>query len=147
MNTVLLDQILGHIHNWFDRDRINDDWTIENGTISLSFLSEGQYFRIVGSVFNDGVHVYPATDLRDETFTGEIWVMAIPPAFISLAEEITDWQEKYGELACNPYQSESFGGYSYNKGVTLVTTDGSDVTGWRAAFHNQLSIWRKLPCL
>ena len=113
----MLEQVLMNIRNWFtvDGGSHSGTFTIKDGCITLPFLADGQYFSIGGSVFNDGLHQYPATDLVDEEFSGAIWALAIPPAVVDLADEIGAWQEKNGEASASPYQSESFGGYSYSK--------------------------------
>ena len=105
-------------------------------------MQEGQYYRICGSVFNDGLHKYGDTGdkLQNETFTGTVWALAIPKTIVELAEEIEAWQAKNGEAAQNPYSSESFGGYSYSKATDATT--GGPVT-WQTAFRSQLNPWRK----
>ena len=139
----MLEQVLMNIRNWFTVDGgiHSGTFTIEDGGITLPFLANGQYFRIIGSVFNDGLHKYPAADLVDEEFSGAIWALAIPKAVIELADEIQKWQEKNGESSTSPYQSESFGGYSYSKATDAET--GGAVT-WQSAFKKQLSAWRKI---
>ena len=139
----MLEQVLMNIRNWFTVDGgiYSGTFTIEDGGITLPFLANGQYFRILGSVFNDGLHQYPEDDLTDETFNGTIWALAIPKAVIELADEIGKWQEKNGEAASGIYQSESFGGYSYSKATDAET--GGAVT-WQSAFKKQLSAWRKI---
>ena len=139
----MLEQVLMNIRNWFTVDGgiYSGTFTIEDGGIALPFLANGQYFRICGSVFNAGLHQYPATDLVDEEFSGAIWALAIPPAVVDLADEIGAWQEKNGEASVSPYQSESFGGYSYSKATDAET--GGAVT-WQSAFKKQLSAWRKI---
>ena len=139
----MLEQVLMNIRNWFPVEGgiHSGTFTIKDGGITLPFLADGQYFRICGSVFNDGLHRYPATDLVDEEFSGAIWALAIPPAVIELADEIQKWQEKNGEAASGIYQSESFGGYSYSKATDSVS--GGAVT-WQSAFKKQLSAWRKI---
>ena len=139
----MLEQVLMNIRNWFTVDGgiYSGTFTIEDGGITLPFLANGQYFRICGSLFNDGLHQYPADDLVDETFNGTIWALAIPKAVIDLADEIQNWQEKNGEASVSPYQSESFGGYSYSKATDAET--GGAVT-WQSAFKKQLSAWRKI---
>lgn len=104
-------------------------------------LQEGQYFRIVGSIFNDGVYQYPATGLQDEVFEGALWVMAVPPAVITLNEEIESWINKYEELITSPYTNESFGGYTYSK---PGLGSGSGVVSWEDVFKRRLSPWRKI---
>ena len=139
----MLEQVLMNIRNWFTVDGgiHSGTFTIKDGGITLPFLADGQYFRICGSVFNDGLHQYNVLDLVDETFNGTIWALAIPKAVIELADEIQKWQEKNGEASVSPYQSESFGGYSYSKATDAET--GGAVT-WQSAFKQQLSAWRKI---
>ena len=139
----MLEQVLMNIRNWFTVDGgiYSGTFTIEDGGIALPFLANGQYFRICGSVFNDGLHQYNVLDLVDETFNGTIWALAIPKAVIELADEIGKWQEKNGEAASSPFSSESFGGYSYSKSTDAET--GGAVT-WQSAFKQQLSAWRKI---
>ena len=139
----MLEQVLMNIRNWFTVDGgiHSGTFTIKDGGVTLPFLADGQYFRICGSVFNDGLHRYPATDLVDEEFSGAIWALAIPPAVVDLADEIGAWQKKNGSAAASPYQSESFGGYSYSK--TTDSASGGAVT-WQSVFKRQLSAWRKI---
>ena len=138
----MLEQVLMNIRNWFTVDGgiHSGTFTIKDGCITLPFLADGQYFRICGSVFNDGLHQYPATDLVDEEFSGAIWELAIPPAVVDLADEIGKWQEKNGEAASGIYQSESFGGYQYSK---QTASDGGQLTVW-SVFRKRLNQWRKL---
>ena len=139
----MLEQVLMNIRNWFTVDGgiYSGTFTIEDGGITLPFLANGQYFRIIGSVFNDGLHQYPAAGLVDEEFSGAILALAIPPAVVDLADEIQKWQGKNGEVASSPFSSESFGGYSYSKATDAET--GGAVT-WQSAFKRQLSVWRKI---
>ena len=139
----MLEQVLMNIRNWFTVEGgiHSGTFSIKDGGITLPFLVDGQYFRIIGSVFNDGLHQYPATNLVDEKFSGAIWALAIPPAVVDLADEIQKWQGKNGEVASSPFSSESFGGYSYSKATDAET--GGSVT-WQSAFKKQLSAWRKI---
>ena len=139
----MLEQVLMNIRRWFPVEGgiHSGTFTIKDGGITLPFLADGQYFRICGSVFNDGLHQYNVLDLTDETFNGTIWALAIPKAVIDLSKEIEKWQEKNGESSTSPYQSESFGGYSYSKATDAET--GGAVT-WQSAFKQQLGAWRKI---
>lgn len=132
----MLETVLMYLNNWFVVGRYDDTYTIEDGGITLPFLVDGQYFRIVGSLFNDGVYQYPA-ELTDETFDGSVWAMAIPKALLSTVEEITTWTAKNGDSG--PYTSESFGGYSYSK----ATNSKGMAVGWRDVFATQLAPWKK----
>lgn len=139
----MLEQVLRHLNNWFLVEIHEGTFTVENGSIALPFLLTHQYFRIVGSVLNDGLHQYPAVDLTDETFTGSVWALAVPKAVIDLSVEIEAWQEKNGEAVASPYQSESFGGYSYTK-RSAGNDDSGTLNGWQDAFRGRLNDWRKL---
>lgn len=61
----MLEQVLRHLNNWFLVEIHEGTFAVENGSIALPFLHPNQYFRICGSVFNDGLHQYPAADLTD----------------------------------------------------------------------------------
>lgn len=138
----MLEQVLRHLNNWFLVEIHEGTFTVENGSITLPFLLTNQYFRIVGSVFNDGLHQYPVADLTDETFPGSVWALAVPKAVTDLSVEIEAWQEKNGEAVASPYQSESFGGYSYTK--RSAGSDSGTLNGWQDAFRGRLNDWRKL---
>lgn len=140
----MLELLLSEIHNWFQRDIVPGTYTIQDGGIALPFLRDGQYFRIVGSIFNDGLHRYgPEMELlQDETFDGAVWALAIPKAVVDLADEIAAWQKKYGAVIDSPYLSESFGGYSYSK--ASGAGDGTGSGGWQTAFRARLNPYRKL---
>lgn len=141
MREITMNDLCDKLNNYFEREIHTGTFTVENGSISLPFLLNGQYFRIVGSVLNDGVYKYPCSELTDESFRGEVWAMGIPPAVIALLAEINEWQTKYGETVQSPYDSESFAGYSYSKATDSQT--GGAVT-WQSAFRSQLSRWRKI---
>ena len=139
----MLEQVLMHLKNWFlvPGGIHEGTCTIEDGGITLPFLENGQYFRICGSVFNDGLHQYPASDLKEETFDGTVWALAVPQAVIDLSTEIESWQTKNGDASVSPYQSESFGGYQYSKATDSAS--GGAVT-WQSAFRSRMNAWRKL---
>jgi hypothetical protein len=136
-----MNDLCNKLNNYFEREVYTGAFTVENGSISLPFMLNGQYFRIVGSVLNDGVYKYPCSGLTDESFRGEVWAMGVPPSLIALLADINEWQTKYGETAQSPCSSESFAGYSYSKATDSQT--GGAVT-WQSAFRSQLSRWRKI---
>lgn len=153
----MLTEICQYLKNWFNRGlpkyvgeftirkNVDDTLDIVYGDEPLTFLA-GQYVRIVGSILNDGVHKYPFSDLHEETFSGSVWSMAVPKAVVDLSAEIEAWQEKNAGVnspAMSPYQSESFGGYSYTK----ATNGTGTATGasWQSAFADRLVLWKKLP--
>ena len=135
-----LTNLCAEIRNYFETEKRFGTFTISDGSLSPSnFLQNGQYYRIVGSVFNDRVHRHPAHDLTDETFDGAVWAMAVPPAIIELLSKIDDF-EKAEANAPTAYTSESFGGYSYTK----ATDENGLPAGWKSVFRSELNKWRKL---
>lgn len=151
----MLTEICQYLRNWFDKDEFHNYFPNWRGTFVISdgelvfpgTLYAGQYFRIIGSVFNDGVHKY-GDILQDEEFTGVIQSMHVPAVIIQLAQDIADWQAKYGTVnseAMSPFQSESFGGYSYSKSGGGVGNSVGSVAGtWQGVFQQRLAPWRKI---
>ena len=135
----MLNEICREIKNYFEVSAISGTFTISGGNISHPTLLDGQYFRIIGSVFNDGVHKYPANGLTDETFTGEVWALAIPPELIALASEIKTYNN--GDASCDAVISENYpNGYSYTK---ATDHDGLPLS-WERAYAKRLNKWRKI---
>lgn len=153
MDAGILEQVLWHIHNWFEREQIPvSTCCIDDGSLPTSItdqMLDGQWYRIEGSYLNDGLHQNPDTELSDETFDGTITLLAIPKPLLAVAEEISDWvalnRTAAQQAAASPYQSESFDGYSYSIRSDLTANSGSGgLTGWQAAFASQLNPWRKM---
>ena len=145
----MLSELCKELNNWFDKERYFGKFTISNNEITGDYeLQENQYFRIVGSVFNDGVYKNDSSlVLNDETFSGAIWAMAVPPSVIDLSERISAWQTQYGDLVSSPYQSESFGGYSYTKASSgQGNANNSSNPTWQSSFAGELNNWRKTRC-
>lgn len=136
---MFLTELCAELHNYFEVSKHFGTFEISGGQISLDFLQNGQYFRIIGSTFNDGVYQYPADDLTDEEFNGAIWAMAVPPAVVSLSAEIEEFSSSDAAKP-SPYVSESFGGYSYTK---ATGSNGAPIS-WQIAFADRLRKWRKL---
>lgn len=150
----MLTLLCEYLRNWFDEEckKVTGTITIADGEISVRntpiTMQNGQYFRIIGSAFNDGVHQFPGFDLTDEVFKGAVWEMKVPREVVALAEDISNWREKYEAYdspAMSPYNSESFAGYSYSKGTGSSGPDGNESSNsWQSAFKSRLNMWRKL---
>lgn len=149
----MLTELCQELHNWFEVSKYFGVFSIEENELNVSdlvadgSLQDGQYYRIVGSIFNDGVHRYDTTnpeELVDEVFKGAIWAMAVPPAVVELSERIEEWETKYGETVSSPYSSESFGGYSYTKANSGQGNTNSSNPTWRSTFASELNRWRKV---
>lgn len=142
------------VHNFFctDSDIHAGTYTIAGGELTnCDFLLENQYFRIKGSHFNDGVYQYNADSLAalvPETFVGSIWAMSPPLDFIDLCGKMSEWEAKYGGVdsaAMSPFNSESFGGYSYSKSSGGTNSDGTATANSAfGAYANDLKKWRRL---
>lgn len=149
----MLTELCGELNNYFDRDMpfYTGDIAIEDGFIQAGTLAQivkvGQYYRIIGSVFNDGVHKYTGEadeGLIDESFVGSVRLMAVPKEFIELAEEIKDWQDKFGAQVSSPFASESLSASSYSYSKASISADGTGSITWQGVFANKMSRWRKL---
>lgn len=140
----MLEELLRTLNNWFEKDSLVGDFKVSGGALLVpdGFLEDGQYLRVIGSTFNDGLHCWPVSDMVDEDFAGEVRALAIPPAVVSLSGEIEKWRTDNQKALDAPYASESFGGYSYSKEGSISSQNGS--TGWRAHFRDQLNQWRRL---
>ena len=131
----MLETLLDVLHNWFvipGAGRFGE-FEVVSSTLNLDFVADGQYYRVEGSVFNDGLHQHPATNMMDETFVGTIVPLAIPRAVIDLAEKIESWKANNPET---DKVSESFGGYSYSR--------GNGESGWKTAFAAEIHRWKKV---
>lgn len=143
---MMLNELCMELKNYFDKAQpkifgeiIIRDSKIQNAEF-LRAIKPNQYFRIAGSVLNDGVYRYDEElVLEDETFKGSVWLMAVPKAVIELANDIEKWINDYSNVN-SPYQSESFGGYSYSK---ASGTNGGVVT-WQDAFSKRLNMYRRI---
>lgn len=137
----MLYEVLRYLRNFFPGFQwFVNDCEIKDGVIELSGLNVGQYFMIEGSRLNDGIWRYKVDSLKDETFDGWITELRIPDSLISLASEIETWQAENSKAVESPYQSESFGGYSYTK----ASGNGGKSFGWQDAFYSRLKVYKKL---
>lgn len=151
----MLTELCADLRNYFIRGESDihfGTFTIAGGSIGpVPFLQNGQYFRIVGSIFNDGVWQYPndLSGLQNEIFSGAVWAMAVPPAVIALSEDISNWVMENTAVLNSPYQSESFGGYSYTKASAGTSGDGSGggALTWQNQFRDRLNRWRRVSVL
>ena len=143
VSLLTLEDVMTYCNNFFECGPRTGDFTIAGGTLSgaADFLQPGQYYRVTGSVFNDGVHRFGDADdtWTDETFSGNVYPLAPPRAFLALTANIEAWRRKNEASSKSPYTSESFGVYSYSKSSGRATD-----TGWQAQFMSELSRWRKL---
>lgn len=151
----MLQQVCDFVHNYFVLETLVGEFTIAEGTISLPSILDGQRFRVIGSALNDGIYTYSEggvikdddgleeVQLAAETFKGTIQLMGVPVMFNRLVTEISDWVTDNQAVMNSPYQSESFGGYSYTK-ATGGRSGGSGAFTWQDAFRSRLNAYRKI---
>lgn len=151
---MTIDDVCAEVKNYFIREILVDNYTITGGVLTPSVNTEARYIRIVGSMKNDGVHDLTDTNdkLVDESeFHGAVWIMAVPQDFIALYGEIKDWQTANGgvnSVAMSPFQSESFGGYSYSKGAGASGSGNqASIPTWQSMYASRLNKYRRVRIL
>ena len=140
----MLESVLHHLHNYFIEKTVTGAFEIKENGLNTPLLSDGRWFMITGSAWNDGVYKAPASGLMDEVFTGEISLLSIPKELVELAEKIQKWCDDQEEGGA--YLSESFGGYSHAKYsyTRAVNPETGLAVGWQEVFRGELNRWRKL---
>ena len=148
-----LTELCQELKNWFVRGtytgtiELADDGQICCDGKPIPIL-EGQYYRLKGSVFSDGIHLHPEFDLPQETFPGTVWTMAVPKPVLILAQDISDWREKYESIesaAMSPFTSEQVPNYSYSKSNNNSSSgENGGVSGWKSVFASRMNAWRKI---
>ncbi len=136
-------EICDYIHNYFELETIDGSFTITDGSLDVDILNN-QYYRIQGSIFNDGIYKHGNEELTDETFKGRVSLMAIPKDVLDVLNEATEWQQQNAKVLNSPYQSESFGGYSYSKGTSGKKDGSQGAYTWRDVFGDRLKAYRKI---
>lgn len=152
----MLQQVCDFVHNYFKHYTYYKTFTVTNGSVEgiENLAAIGQRFKIIGSALNDGIYTRTADGIFDddgenaielnaETFDGCIIAMSVPIAFLRLVQDIKEWVEKNRTALESPYQSESFGGYSYTKAVGVGANAGG-VVGWQDVFRSRLNAYRKI---
>lgn len=147
----MLEAVLESLNNWFDRDGLGRFHHVERGELSVEggsllgaggWLKPGQWFRIEGSAFNDGLHRHPATDLADEAFEGAAYALHVPPAVVELSERVAEWEEANGEASRGVYVSQSVPTASVTMRDGMAASDGR--SGWETVFSGEMRRFRKV---
>ena len=146
----MLTEICAYLHNYFDYVRYNGFISIIGGDIFCDgkkiVLDDGQFFALFRDRIPLGVFNQSET-LTDKTFDGSVWLMDVPKAVLDADKWAKDWVAKNGGAdseANSVFQSESFGGYSYNKGSNSNGKGGMSIFD-NAQFNRMLNPYRKLP--
>jgi len=150
----MLEQVLAYLNNWFVRYSYTGNVTVSaDGAVlapseAAAILQPGRWYRILGSDFHDGVYQVPEEqsekeepeekeeaeaeepeEEQGETFYCTLWALDVPAGLLNIITEMEAWQAKYGDVVSGPYQSESFGGYSYSKAGASSSGSGT-ATVW-----------------
>lgn len=134
--------VMREARNYFQTYAMEDTWTIRNGVLSPSgMLLEGDWIALTGSVRNSGVYRLEAgmrlDGCTDDHFVGTVWLLAPPPAFLALCEDIAAWCQARGG---GGVKRESFGSYSVER---AVDGRGAPLT-WQQAFSAALTPYRRM---
>jgi len=165
----MLEQILARLNNWFIRYSYTGNVTVSaDGAVlapseAAAILQPGKWYRILGSGFHDGVYQVPEEQAGEEeleedveagaeepeeeeqsgTFSCTLWALDVPAGLLNIITEMEAWQAKYGDVVSSPYQSESFGGYSYSKAGVSSSNSGT-ATVW-TQFADVLAPYKRPP--
>lgn len=137
----MIQQLMAECRNFFEVGYREGSYTITDGVLSPADGLNGRFVRIKGSTFHDGVYrcedgVLLDASGADETFTGVVWVLNPPPAFLQLAEKVGKFIES---APISRVVSESFGAYSHT-----MATGTNGVLTWQEAFARELLPYRRM---
>lgn len=178
---LTLEAILEYCHNWFcyPGKIYRDEYTIADGVLSgasrdlSDILQDGQYYRIVGSVFNDGLHLYRDTGsgnsdsdnqpddgesdgtVTDESGTGGAADGLVDETFSGAVWALAIPRKVLalaGEIADwqSKYQDAANSPFAMESFAGYSYTKASGGTsdggsgGWQTVFRGRLVRWRKL---
>ncbi len=132
---VGIEALMRECRNFFERGYIDATFTVEGNTISPA--PNAPYVYLSGSRA-DGVYrqdipgeLIAEPELENETFTGRVWLLFPPRAFLELAEEVAGYD---AAAPAGAMRSESFGEYSYTRSTST----------WQEAFASKLEPFRHM---
>ena len=133
---IQVGDVMRACRNYFPASFTHGAWTITDGLLTPDLaVKPGGWIAVTGSERNDGVYQLDDSGgvpgATDESFTGSVWRLRPPRAFIALCEEIAAYDAAH---PASTVASESFGEYS-------VSLSGG---GWEAAFAARLAPWRRM---
>lgn len=115
----MLTKVCRYLKNFFVKENHIGYITVSDGKVfcdgSEISMQEGQLFALVRTHYVFGTYAY-GDELEDSEFDGAVWIMDVPADVLDAVELMTEWETANGGVDnLSPYQSESFGGYSYTK--------------------------------
>lgn len=145
---MLLD-LMRETRNFFMRSAETGEYTAYGNTLSPApGALPGQYIALTGSVINDGVYraraggAFETEDGEDaqftqETFTGTVYLLAVPASFSALARKIDAWNEENG--SGKEVASESFGAYSVS-----YAQGANGPVRWQEKYAREIATYRRM---
>ena len=142
-----MERILKYLNNYFYSFGKRGEFEANRNVLNVKdgfYL--GQYIKVCGSNFNDGVYRIVGTEdsgicldraLNKETFNGVIFGLKVPKNLQELNFKIESYIESNSN---NNFVSESFGDYSY----TRTTGRNGGLLTWQEAFREELKPYRKM---
>ena len=146
VNTVC--EVMRYCANFFEHGYIDADFTVsEDGVLSpIDGIVSGQYVAVQGSTLHDGVYRIEGGRLDAgsafvpaEVFSGRIWLLHPPADFLNVCRMVEAFENASGKVN-GPFQSESFGAYSY----TRASGANGGLLTWQEAFSSRLRPYVKM---
>lgn len=134
--------------NYFVADLLKGSFTIKDGTLFFNDnevkKGEHQYYFVAGSAANDTLHK-AGDSLKDEAFTGKVYISNIPLDFQALAKKIKTYNEMLDKVkddlpTLGAFASESFDDYSYSLGSasSSQSAGGGNPLAWQNHYADDL---------
>ena len=143
---MTIEAVMAECHNFFEDGYADAEFTVTaNGTLTPAVgVLDNQYVCIRGSTFHDGVWQMVSgkltrsedDDFPAESFTGRLWYLHPPGAFLDIVESITAFDQK---TPVTGLQSESFGGYTYTR-----ASGSQGALRWQEAYSSMLMPYRRM---
>lgn len=146
----MLSRICVYLKNYFETERIIGDVVISDGVITVDGveveLADGEYFALFHEHYAYGVFQNGADYVEDNSFRGAVWRMDVPDSILDAMKWALEWEAKNGnpdDNANSAFNSESFGGYTYTKAQSSMSTIGSTVFN-NAKFKSMLAPYMRI---
>ena len=139
---VTVADVMRRVRNCFPSVRMDGTFTICNHHLDADgLLLPGDWLAIVGSARADGVWQLDENGClngpADEIFTGSVWLLRPPEAFLRLCADIIAYDS--GQRR-DGLRRERFGAYSLERAV-----DGNGLPiGWETVFRHRLLPWQRM---
>lgn len=132
---VTIPEVMRHVRSYFASGSITESWTIADGHLTPDLYFPGEWIAITGPDAPCGVYQLDENcalpGVPDAAWTGQIFLLNPPAAFLRLCDEIAEWAKAHPDLTMT---SERFGEYSR----TQTSAD------WRQVFASALAPYTRM---